>query len=99
MLTRSQKELEVAELHDRFKRATSVFVAEYRGLDVASVDALRAKMRAAGAGDFEYRVAKNTLLRRAAEGSAGATLVHVWFADGSVPPAKGICSAASRSTK
>ena len=50
MLTRSQKEVEVAELHDRFTRATSVFVAEYRGLDVASVDALRAKMRAAGAG-------------------------------------------------
>lgn len=75
MLTRSQKEVEVAELHDRFTRATSVFVAEYRGLDVASVDALRTKMRAAGAGDFEYRVAKNTLLRRAAEGSVGASLV------------------------
>jgi large subunit ribosomal protein L10 len=76
VLTRSQKEVEVAELHDRFTRATSVFVAEYRGLDVASVDALRARMRAAGAGAFEYRVAKNTLLRRAAEGSTGAALVE-----------------------
>jgi large subunit ribosomal protein L10 len=75
VLTRSQKETEVAELHDRFTRATSVFVAEYRGLNVASVDALRAKMRAAGGADFEYRVAKNTLLRRAAEGSSGASLV------------------------
>ena len=76
MLTRSQKEVEVAALHDRFTRATSVFVAEYRGLDVASVDALRAKLRAAGVGAFEYRVAKNTLLRRAAAGSAGAALVE-----------------------
>ena len=75
MLTRSQKEVEVAELHDRFTRASSVFVAEYRGLNVASVDALRAKMRAVGGADFEYRVAKNTLLRRAAEGSSGASLV------------------------
>ena len=75
MLTRSQKETEVAELRDRFTRATSVFVAEYRGLDVASVDALRAKMRAAGEGVFEYRVAKNTLLRRAAEGSSGESIV------------------------
>lgn len=74
MLTRSQKEVEVAELHDRFVRATSVFVAEYRGLDVASVDALRSKMRAAGADAFEYRVAKNTLLRRAAAGSSGEPL-------------------------
>ena len=74
MLSRSQKEVEVAELRDRFGRATSVFVAEYRGLDVASVDALRAKMRAAGTDAFEYRVAKNTLLRKAAAGSSGEAL-------------------------
>jgi len=74
MLTRTQKESEVADLRDRFTRATSVFVAEYRGLDVAAVDALRAKMRAAGADAFEYRVAKNTLLRKAAAGSRGEAL-------------------------
>jgi len=74
MLTRVQKEGEVAELRDRFARATSVFVAEYRGLSVAAVDALRAKMRAAGADAFEYRVAKNTLLRKAAAGSSGEAL-------------------------
>jgi len=77
VLTRGQKQTEVEELHDRFSRATSVFVAEYRGLTVAAVDDLRAKMRSAGAGAFEYRVAKNTLLRRAAAGSAGEALaVH-----------------------
>jgi large subunit ribosomal protein L10 len=75
VLTRAQKEAEVEELRDRFQRASSVFVAEYRGLDVASVDALRARMRAEGAGTFEYRVAKNTLLRRAASGSTGEALV------------------------
>jgi large subunit ribosomal protein L10 len=74
VLSRAQKESEVAELHDRFTRATSVFVAEYRGLSVAAVDDLRAKMRAAGEGAFEYRVAKNTLLRRAASGSSGEAL-------------------------
>jgi large subunit ribosomal protein L10 len=74
MLSRAQKESEVAELRDRFARATSVFVAEYRGLDVAAVDALRSKMRAAGADAFEYRVAKNTLLRKAAAGSRGEAL-------------------------
>lgn len=74
MLTRAQKKTEVEELRDRFTRATSVFVAEYRGLTVANVDDLRAKMRAAGADAFEYRVAKNTLLRLAAAGSAGEKL-------------------------
>ena len=74
MLTRTQKETEVAELAECFRRARSVFVAEYRGLSVAAVDALRAKLRAEGKGDFEYRVAKNTLVRRAAAGSSGAAL-------------------------
>ena len=74
MLTRTQKEGEVAELQQRFRRAKSVFVAEYRGLSVAAVDALRAKLRAEGKGDFEYRVAKNTLIKLAAAGSAGEAL-------------------------
>lgn len=74
MLTRTQKETEVAELQERFQRASSVFVAEYRGLSVAAVDALRAKLRAAGGADFEYRVAKNTLVRRAAGDALAAHL-------------------------
>ena len=68
MLTRNQKLEEVAALKDRFSRATSVFVADYRGLDVASVDQLRRELRQKGEGDYEYRVTKNTLLRIAVEG-------------------------------
>jgi large subunit ribosomal protein L10 len=75
VLTRAQKETEVAELQDRFRRASSVFLAEYRGLDVAAVDRLRARLRSEGQGAFEYRVAKNTLMRRAAAGSSGEALV------------------------
>lgn len=74
MLTRAQKETEVAELQERFQRASSVFVAEYRGLTVAAVDSLRARLRAAGGADFEYRVTKNTLVRRAAVGADGEAL-------------------------
>lgn len=77
MLTRSQKEEVVGELREKFARATSVFVAEYRGLDVARVDALRRKLRASGGDGYEYRVTKNTLLRRAAEGNdVAAVLPH-----------------------
>lgn len=88
MLTRTEKEELVAELKDKFARANSVIVAEYRGLDVARLDALRRKLRAAGA--YEYRVTKNTLLRRAAEGSdvacvtehfKGPTAVAISFGD------------------
>jgi large subunit ribosomal protein L10 len=78
VLTRAQKQDEVTELKERFERATSVFVADYRGLSVAAVDSLRARLRAAGGDAFEYRVAKNTLIRRAAAGSAGeAVTAHL----------------------
>ncbi|MDJ0869106.1 MAG: 50S ribosomal protein L10 [Myxococcota bacterium] len=69
MLTRAQKQSEVSDLKERFERATSVFVADYRGLSVSAVDDLRSKLRSEGGGDFEYRVSKNTLLRLAAAGS------------------------------
>jgi large subunit ribosomal protein L10 len=64
VLSRAQKETEVAELRDRFRRATSVIVADYRGVDVQGVSRLRRRLRSEGEA-YEYRVAKNTLLRRA----------------------------------
>ena len=48
MLTFSQKQEQVAELHEKLGRASSVIVADYRGLDVPGVNELRAKLRAAG---------------------------------------------------
>jgi large subunit ribosomal protein L10 len=72
MLTRAQKEESVAELKEKLGRATSVFVADYRGLSVRQVDALRSKLREAG--QYEYAVAKNTLLRRASADSGAAAL-------------------------
>ena len=69
MLTRAQKEEQVAELREKFDRATCVYLADYRGLDVQSVNALRRRIRGDGGGDFEYRVIKNSVLRRAAEDS------------------------------
>jgi large subunit ribosomal protein L10 len=74
VLTRAQKEQEVAELREKFARATSVFVADYRGLDVQAVHDLRKRLRGEGPGRYEYRVTKNTLLRRAVEGSSLASL-------------------------
>ena len=65
MLTRTQKEEQVAELNEKFSRAKSVYVADYRGLSVAAANLLRQRIRKEGAGDFEYRVAKNAVLRRA----------------------------------
>jgi large subunit ribosomal protein L10 len=48
----------VAEIKDRFSRASSVILADYRGLTVKEMQALRVKLRESGA---ELRVYKNTL--------------------------------------
>jgi large subunit ribosomal protein L10 len=80
MLTRTQKEESVAELRSKLGRATSVFVADYRGLSVRQLDTLRQKLRAAG--QNEYQVAKNTLLRRAtAHCFEGPTAVALSYGD------------------
>lgn len=75
MLTREQKEATVTELRERFARATSVVVAEYRGLSVQASEKLRRQLRAEGPGQYEYRVTKNSLLRRAAEGNDVAVVI------------------------
>jgi len=53
VLTRTQKEEQGAELNEKFSRAKSVYVADYRGLDVAAANNLRQRIRKGGAGDFE----------------------------------------------
>ena len=74
MLTRQQKENQVAELRDKFERATSVFVADYRGLDVSQIESLRGGLRKAEASQSEFRVAKNSVLRLASEGGPAEAL-------------------------
>jgi len=69
VLTREQKREAVAELGEKFSRATSVFVADYRGLSVDDVNDLRGKLRETPEAEAEYQVAKNSLLRLASVGS------------------------------
>ncbi len=74
MLSYAQKQEEVALLREKLARASSVIVADYRGLDVVEVNALRSKLRAAGG--CEYRVVKNSILRRATEGTGVAEIAE-----------------------
>jgi len=78
VLTRAKKEEQVAELKEKLGRATSVYLADYRGIDVQSVNLLRRRIRSEGEGDFEYRVAKNSVMRRAvADGGAESLIGHL----------------------
>lgn len=52
----------VGEIKDRFERAGSVVLVDYRGINVEDVTKLRQQFREAG---VEYVVLKNTLVKRA----------------------------------
>jgi large subunit ribosomal protein L10 len=58
------KQREVEALAERLQRAQLTILAEYRGLNVVEMSALRARLRESGG---EFRVAKNTLTRRAVQ--------------------------------
>ncbi len=54
----------VKELSDKFQKAKAVYFTDYIGLDVASITDLRSQFFQSS---VEYRVAKNTLIKLAAE--------------------------------
>jgi large subunit ribosomal protein L10 len=62
----------VSELTDRLKTAETVFVADYRGLTMTDIDALRGRLLEQGA---KFSVVKNTLTRRAAEAAGNEALL------------------------
>lgn len=68
-MNREEKAKLVEDLHDRFTKAQIVVLTDYKGLDVESINMLRRKLREA---DVEYSVVKNTLIKRAAEGTDAA---------------------------
>lgn len=58
----------MAELKDKFGRATSVFVVDYCGLGVKQMESLRGGLRGAEGSESEFRVTKNSVLRLASAG-------------------------------
>jgi len=65
-LNLDEKKAVVAEVSAEIAKAQGMVVAEYRGLEVGSMTALRAKARKSG---VYLRVLKNTLARRAVAGT------------------------------
>lgn len=70
-LNLSEKQAVVSEISGEVAKASVIVVAEYRGLEVGSITRLRKQARESG---VYLRVLKNTLARRAVEGTAFAVL-------------------------
>ena len=61
-----QKQIIIDEIKDKFERAESAVVIDYMGITVAEADEMRKKLRDA---EVDYTVYKNTLVKRAIEGT------------------------------
>ena len=71
-MKREDKEQVVEALTERLKTAETVLVADYRGLTMPQIDALRSRLIETGA---RFSVVKNTLTRRAAEAAGNEALL------------------------
>src|SRR4051794_13595184 len=71
-MQKEDKERVVADLTDKLRQAETLFVADYRGLTMPQIDALRGKLLESGA---RLSVVKNTLTRRAAEAAGAEALL------------------------
>lgn len=67
-LTRDQKRDAVSAIAEQLDRHTTLYLTDYIGLSVEEATKLRRAFRDA---NVEYKVLKNTLLRRAMEGKGG----------------------------
>jgi large subunit ribosomal protein L10 len=65
-VTRAEKEQELQDLSAAFQSADSAIVVDYKGLNVPQVTELRRQIRGARG---KYRVVKNTLAKRASQGT------------------------------
>ena len=71
-MKKEDKERVVAELTERLRTTDTLMVADYRGLTMPEIDALRGKLLEHGA---RFAVVKNTLTRRAAEAAGSDALL------------------------
>jgi len=69
---KEDKEQVVAELTERLRSTDTLLVADYRGLTMTQIDALRSRLLESGA---RFSVVKNTLTRRAAEAAGAEALL------------------------
>ncbi len=70
-VTRAEKETALQELNTAFKSADTAILVDYKGLNVPQVTELRRQLRAARA---QYKVVKNTVARRASQGTRLSSL-------------------------
>ncbi len=93
---RDAKTLVVDEVRTRLDESSATLVTEYRGLTVAEMAALRRALRTVGG---DYKVFKNTLVRRAIEGSDHAGLLELLEGPTAIAFVRGDVSAVAKALR
>ncbi|MCI4626048.1 MAG: 50S ribosomal protein L10 [Candidatus Magnetoovum sp. WYHC-5] len=75
MLDKARKEELINELNNKLKGAKAVLFTDYKGMSVAELTTIRLTLRQS---NIEYKVVKNTLAKRATEGTSIAVAKDVF---------------------
>jgi large subunit ribosomal protein L10 len=104
-MKKEDKEKMIADLAERLRTSDTLLVADYRGLTMPQIDALRSRLLDSGA---RFTVVKNTLTRRAAEAAGteallalleGPSAIAFLEADGDMVAAAKALADSARETK
>ena len=97
------KKAVVSEIKEKFENAESAIVVEYRGLNVTEITALRRQLHEE---NIDFKVYKNTMMRRAVEGTDIEGLTDaltgpnaVAFSDDAVAPSRVLANFAKKHKK
>lgn len=97
------KKAVVSEIQGKISASSSAVVVEYRGLSVTEITNLRRQLRAEG---IEFKVYKNTMLRRAVEAEGHNDLLEalvgpnaIAFSDDAVAPSRVLAGFAKKHKK
>jgi large subunit ribosomal protein L10 len=95
-VNKAQKATVVQDLTDRFGETSTLFVADYRGLDMPEITELRSKLREA---DAQFSVVKNTLARRAAKDAGLEEVAELFSGPTAVAFVQGDAAAVAKALK
>lgn len=95
-MNKDQKANVVRDLTDRFGETSTLFVADYRGLDMPEITELRSKLREA---DAQFSVVKNTLARRAAKDAGLEEVAELFVGPTAVAFVQGDAAAVAKALK
>lgn len=95
-MNKDQKATVVQALTAQFSETSTMFVADYRGLDMPEITELRSKLREA---DAQFSVVKNTLARRAAKDAGLEEVAELFSGPTAVAFVQGDAAAVAKALK